>query len=386
MTIGMDNAIVLLKADITNKKLLEEKEIDAIVNAANHTLMGSKQGVDGAIHGVLENLNKTTINELHTDDLENRQRCKRGQAVTTSTGEGDDKLCKYIIHTVGAKYDGNGKICSSSRIQILEHCYRSVIEEVKIHPDIRNIAVPVIGAGDYGFPFKLAVEIAVCSLNNALLEWKQKEPELFNMSKLKMVYIFVYHPTPAKADEYFQTANWVMQEYQSLLMENRKITYLSSWQAHLSYLKEIRSYDRQRGYFAIARRVREALMILRILFLPIMFLKDFFGGKDWERRREFVERLVGWKIVIPLVTIIFLNWIQNKWILLALLLLTVYSLEDTLTYLLILLLMSDIQRPSANIIRSLILLFMNYIEAALDLSVWYAAMSVGVIGKKMVRL
>lgn len=49
----------------------------------------------------------------------------------------------------------------------------------------------------------------------------------------------------------------------------------------------------------------------------------------------------------------------------------VYSLADTLTYLLILMMMSDIQRPSANLIRTWLMLFMNYMEAALDLSVLY---------------
>lgn len=173
--------------------------------------------------------------------------------MTTSDGEKGKKLCRYIIHTVGSKYDGSGEICSSSRIQTLENCYHSVIDEVKKHPDIRNVAVPVIGAGDYGFPFKLAMEIAVCSINNALLEWRQKDPELFEKAKLERVYIFIFHPSKAKTDEKFQTANWVMQKYHQLLMSNRKITYLTSRQAHLSYWKEIRMYDRERGYFSIAR-------------------------------------------------------------------------------------------------------------------------------------
>ena len=371
MTLGMDHVIVVVKGDITDKKLLKKLRVDAIVNAANPTLMGSNQGVDGAIHAKLPKLKKRICKELGTDRLANRQRCGRGKAVTTSDGEKGKKLCRYIIHTVGSKYDGSGEICSSSRIQTLENCYHSVIDEVKKHPDIRNVAVPVIGAGDYGFPFKLAMEIAVCSINNAILEWRQKDSELFEKAKLERVYIFIFHLSKAKTDEKFQTANWVMQKYNQLLMSNRKITYLTSWQAHLSYWKEIRMYDRERGYFSIARTVREILMLIRMLFLPVMFLKDLFGGRDWEKRRSFVEWLVACKIALPFVSLLFLNRITAKWLLVGLSALIVYSLADTLTYLLILMMMSDIQRPSANLIRTWLMLFMNYMEAALDLSVLY---------------
>lgn len=218
MTLGMDHVIVVIKGDITDKKLLKKLRVDAIVNAANPTLMGSDQGMDGAIHAKLPKLKKRICKELGTDRLANRQRCGRGKAVTTSDGEKGKKLCRYIIHTVGSKYDGSGEICSSSRIQILENCYHSVIDEVKKHPDIRNVAVPVIGAGDYGFPFKLAMEIAVCSINNAILEWRQKDSELFEKAKLERVYIFIFHPSKAKTDEKFQTANWVMQKYHQLFM------------------------------------------------------------------------------------------------------------------------------------------------------------------------
>ena len=104
MTLGMDHVIVVVKGDITDKKLLKKLRVDAIVNAANPTLMGSNQGVDGAIHAKLQKLKKRICKELGTDRLANRQRCGRGKAVTTSDGEKGKKLCRYIIHTVGSKY------------------------------------------------------------------------------------------------------------------------------------------------------------------------------------------------------------------------------------------------------------------------------------------
>lgn len=69
---------------------------------------------------------------------------------------------------------------------------------------------------------------------------------------------------------------------------------------------------RERGYFSLARAVREILMFIRMLFLPVMFLKDLFGGRDWEKRRSFVEWLVACKIALPFVSLMFLNWITAK--------------------------------------------------------------------------
>ena len=160
-------------------------------------------------------------------------------------------MCRYIIHTVGSKYDGSGEICSSSRIQTLENCYHSVIDEVKNIRIFEMWQCLSLALGIMASHLNLPWKFAVCSINNALLEWRQKDPELFEKAKLERVYIFIFHPSKAKTDEKFQTANWVMQKYHQLLMSNRKITYLTSRQAHLSYWKEIRMYDQERGYFPL---------------------------------------------------------------------------------------------------------------------------------------
>lgn len=97
MTLGMDHVIVVIKGDITDKKLLKKLRVDAIVNAANPTLMGSDQGVDGAIHAKLPKLKKRICKELGTDRLANRQRCGRGKAVTTSDGE-KERNCAVILY------------------------------------------------------------------------------------------------------------------------------------------------------------------------------------------------------------------------------------------------------------------------------------------------
>ena len=140
--------INFIAGDITDSNywpsfsLTDGNMIDTIVNAANPTLMGSNQGVDGALHDRINSLsydnlsfNENICRELETIPYNNTIRCKRGHAITTN-GYG---LCNKIIHVVGSKYDGkliketeNGVektidpkpyICSSSCIHTLESCY-----------------------------------------------------------------------------------------------------------------------------------------------------------------------------------------------------------------------------------------------------------------------
>ncbi|MDE6845905.1 MAG: macro domain-containing protein [Lachnospiraceae bacterium] len=187
-------------------------------------MKGSNQGVDGAIHKSIDEIygeagffKDYIYKELHTEDKgDNYIRCQRGEAVLTSGYE----LCKYVIHVVGAKYDGGeGKIkkCSSSAIRTLETCYYNIVKMAKEHTDIRNIAIPIISSGEYKIPFQTTVSIAIASVYNALAEWK-------------------------------------------------RVVFQTSWEAHLHDWKEIIKYDEARGHFAGAKFVRELLMFLRSFF------------------------------------------------------------------------------------------------------------------------
>lgn len=94
-----------------NTSLKKKIQMDAIVNAAKPTLMGSSQGVDGAIHSKIDaflrgagEFNKKICEELEqrNEGDGNRIRCRRGQAVITK----GYNLSEYIIHVVGSLYDG----------------------------------------------------------------------------------------------------------------------------------------------------------------------------------------------------------------------------------------------------------------------------------------
>lgn len=375
--------ISFVEGNIADKAKLEELYIDTIVNAANPTLMGSTVGVDGAIHGAIDKLNekegyfKEEICKcLHTDVKEKRTRCQRGSAVVTP-GYG---LCQYVIHVVGAECDGKDsgfRQCSSSMVQTLESCYEQIVEQIKEHADMVNIAIPIIGSGEYKVPFRTAAKIAVSSVYNAIAEWKRKDPEMFAMSGLQGIYFFVYDSDPQCSKERVQTGNEILKEYTPVMEKENQIIFQTSWQAHLRSMAEVRNYDRARGYFSIAGNVRKALMWIRIPFVPIMWLKDLFGGRNWEKRRQFVEWFTIAKMLISILLCFLVRYeittgcpAMEKVVFTAI---VIYLMSDTITYLLSLIVFADIQGPTANVTRSLILLLINYTEVTAGMAYLYFA-------------
>jgi O-acetyl-ADP-ribose deacetylase (regulator of RNase III) len=146
----MNEKIFLLKGDITRL------EVDAIVNAANSSLMGGG-GVDGAIHraggpAILEDCRKI---------IAKQGSCKPGEAVITTAG---NLPAKFVIHTVGPVWN-NGKNHEADK---LANCYRNSLT-LAIENTINSIAFPNISTGIYGYPKKHAASIAIQTVTDFLL-------------------------------------------------------------------------------------------------------------------------------------------------------------------------------------------------------------------------
>lgn len=374
----------LVKANIADKSSLAQNAIDTVVNTAKPTLMGSDNvnSVDYAIHAAVnatlpagKTFKGEILESIDREKGENAIRCQRGQAVCTS-GYG---FCGHVIHVVGAKNDGERRWigeCSSSRIETLESCYYSVVERIKENPDIKNVAVPIIGAGEYKVPFEVAAKVAIAGMGNALVEWKSQDPEFFETAAIENIYFYVYHSEEWICDRNFEITKKIWGKFEKVFKKNRKVVFQSSAKAQLRCILEISRYDNARGYFAIAKSVRLLLMWVRLLFLPITLLKDLFGGNNWERRRKTVEWIALVKMVIPL----FCFWMWGKadimnaagnWLKYIVPCLLVYHMADTITYLLNLIFLTDIQRPSANVVRSMIMLLINYLEVAFEMAFLY---------------
>ncbi|HEY9195541.1 MAG TPA: O-acetyl-ADP-ribose deacetylase [Mucilaginibacter sp.] len=137
-----DQQIKLIQGDIT------KIEVDAIVNAANTSLLGGG-GVDGAIHRAG---GKAILDECI--QIRNRQGgCKTGEAVITTAG---NLPARYVIHTVGPVYN-NGK---TGEDELLASAYLNSLK-LAAENQVETIAFPNISTGIYHFPKKVAAEIAV---------------------------------------------------------------------------------------------------------------------------------------------------------------------------------------------------------------------------------
>ena len=134
----MSERIEIVVGDIT------KLELDAIVNAANTSLLGGG-GVDGAIH-------RAAGPDLR-DECRTLGGCSTGEAKIT---KGHGLPADWVIHTVGPVWHG-GK---ADEDQLLAGCYRNSLELARQH-QIRSIAFPSISAGAYHFPLELAAKIAI---------------------------------------------------------------------------------------------------------------------------------------------------------------------------------------------------------------------------------
>ncbi|MBF9254106.1 O-acetyl-ADP-ribose deacetylase [Pontibacter sp. 172403-2] len=144
-------AIEVVKGDITIQK------VDAVVNAANSSLLGGG-GVDGAIHRAGGPAILAACKEIRA----RQGGCPAGEAVITTGG---NLPAKYVIHTVGPVWHGGRE----GEPELLASCYRNSLR-IASEQQLQSIAFPNISTGVYGYPKQKAAEVALQAVNSYLQE------------------------------------------------------------------------------------------------------------------------------------------------------------------------------------------------------------------------
>jgi O-acetyl-ADP-ribose deacetylase (regulator of RNase III) len=137
--------IRLLQGDLT------EQAVDAIVNAANSSLLGGG-GVDGAIH--------RAGGPAILEECRRLGGCETGQAKATTAG---NLLARHVIHTVGPVWRGGDQ----REAELLASCHRRALE-VAGELGCSTVAFPAISTGVYGYPVELAADVALATTSEEL--------------------------------------------------------------------------------------------------------------------------------------------------------------------------------------------------------------------------
>ena len=159
--------IILVPGDIT------EQHVDAVVNAANSTLLGGG-GVDGAIHRQGGPAILAQCQVLRAGRY--RDGLPIGQAVATTAG---DLPAQWVIHTVGPVY-----AVSEDRSELLVSCYRQSLR-VADELGAQTVAFPAVSAGIYGWPLADAARIALTTVANTPTSVREARFVLFSDTVLK---------------------------------------------------------------------------------------------------------------------------------------------------------------------------------------------------------
>jgi O-acetyl-ADP-ribose deacetylase (regulator of RNase III) len=166
--------IELVRGDIT------KMSVDAIVNAANKSLLGGG-GVDGAIH-------RTAGPEL-LEECKTLNGCETGEAKITKSYM---LPAKFVIHTVGPIWRGG----EHNEAELLANCYKNSLK-IAVDKKLKTVAFPNISTGVYRFPKTMAAGIAIRTVNNFLKDYKELntvyfvcfDEENYNIYKEKLIHI-----------------------------------------------------------------------------------------------------------------------------------------------------------------------------------------------------
>lgn len=342
-------------------QMAKDNAVDTIVNSANPSLMMGN-GMDKQIHRAIDDAfnDGETFNDKIRQDLdgdtiyaEQIVRCKEGCAVLTK----GYSLCNRIIHTVGPYNDK-----TNSSVQQLENCYKSILKIAFENHEIRKMAIPVISACSKDFEYEKAVRVAVVSINNYLIRMKRKNP--IYLDEIEEIILVIY-----QHEEEYQK---ISTKYKEIIEEEMISHYRTYIEAQKAYLWEICKNDSaKRDCFTIAKWIRCFLVLVRFLYIPSMCMREWARKKNWLFGKIWIDIEVFSQAIISILCIFLINVTKNMCIQNIVYFVTGYILVDIITYLMGLIFLADIQQPSANVTRSVLLIGVNYYSCATCVAALY---------------
>lgn len=175
MSSFLGGRVIVKVGDIT------KENVDAVVNAANGTLMGGG-GVDGAIHRAGGPVIKEECQEIRR--VQYPDGLPTGQAVITTAGR---MAARHVIHTVGPVYGRGGK----DKAELLAACYRNSLQ-LAAEKGLKTIAFPAISTGIYGYPPEEAAKVSSVAIEKFLADEK-------SIQEVRLVFF-----SPAGADTFMK--------------------------------------------------------------------------------------------------------------------------------------------------------------------------------------
>ena len=227
-------------------------QVDAIVNAANETLLGGG-GVDGAIH-------RAAGPEL-LSECSKLGGCPTGQARIT---RGYRLPCRWVIHTVGPVWHGGGR----GEAQLLAYCYRNALELARQY-DCASVAFPLISSGVYGYPKDAALRLATDVIRGFLAENDM------------LVYIVVFDRDSFHASGrlYANVAEYIDDKYVRAHGDSDAVRYRRMSMFQGRQLEDMLPFNAPAA--AVPHRLEDALQMLDESFSQMVLRKiDEAGIKD----------------------------------------------------------------------------------------------------------
>jgi len=162
-----DDRIDIVRGDITKLR------VDAIVNAANTTLLGGG-GVDGAIH--------RAAGPQLLEECRQLGGCRPGEAKLT---RGCNLPARFVIHTVGPVWSGGNR----GEAETLANCYRNSLC-VAVENEIKSVAFPAISCGAYGYPIDAAAQITLATTRQFLSETGKIDKVIFVLATEEIFAVY----------------------------------------------------------------------------------------------------------------------------------------------------------------------------------------------------